>query len=106
MPGYKFPCYYVHIRYPIRVQDKKWPHRVIGTKEGVVKPKGHTYCRTVQEAYSLAYGIAEKMDGERQVEIRAKMRGRISLVTIIRGRNGPHARKGMAKLEDVVNAGV
>ncbi len=105
-PGRKIPCYWVHIRYPAKIYNKRVPGKVEKTVDMVVKPKGHTYCRTPQEAYALAYDIAGNIDGDRQVEVRAKMGGQIVLVNIMRGRKGPHAQRGMAKLEEAINAGI
>lgn len=66
----------------------------------MVKPRGHQHCNNVKDAYALAYSLAENMDSERQVEIRAKLhnRDKPQLVTIIQGRKGKKA-KGLAALE-------
>lgn len=97
--GKKIPCYWVHIRRPYVTYSLRDPTRVEKTMEDVRKPKGHTHCRSVQEAYALACDVAATLSDECTIETRMKNAdGQIVLIGIKRGELGPSAKRGFRVL--------
>ncbi len=101
-PGKKIPCYWVHIRSPYEVRSLRFPHDIENVGERISRPKGHKFCRTVEEAYGVAFDAAETHGPSHWIEIRTKMGKDIVLISCQRGRFGVRPT-GFAALSEVDN---